>query len=181
MKRLNASFIIAATFLLATHAATAMQDGRKPAEEASAVAQYKSLGLTKYPRAVTAGEYKRDPHHTPVVAKIAHMDLSHYTLRFDSVSGGFVFDPSHATASNMVISIDPQSIDTGDQALDKKIAKQYFEIDQYPRITFTSSAVKITGDHTYVSGILDFHGIKTPLTLNVIYRGFADGRMGFSG
>jgi polyisoprenoid-binding protein YceI len=41
--------------------------------------------------------------------------------------------------------------------------------------------VKITGDHTYVSGILDFHGIKTPLTLNVIYRGFADGRMGFSG
>jgi hypothetical protein len=110
-----------------------MQDGRKPAEEASAVAQYKSLGLTKYPRAVTAGEYKRDPHHTSVVAKNAHMDLSHYTLRFDSVSGGFVFDPSHATASNMVISIDPQSIDTGDQALDKKIAKQYFEIDQYPR------------------------------------------------
>jgi polyisoprenoid-binding protein YceI len=181
MKNLHTSFGISRAFLLAAPIAVAMQESQRPAKDAAAVVQYKSLNLTKDLRAIEAGEYKLDPHHTSVIAKIAHMDLSHYTLRFDSVSGGFAFDPSRATASNVDISIDPQSIDTGDQGFDKKIAKRYFQIDQYPHITFTSSAVKITGANTYVSGVLDFHGVKRPMILNVVYRGFADGRMGFSG
>jgi polyisoprenoid-binding protein YceI len=81
----------------------------------------------------------------------------------------------------VTVSIDPQSVDTGDQAFDKKIAKRYFQVNQYPHITFSSSAVKITGDHMYVNGVLDFHGVKKALTLDAIYRGFAHGRMGFSG
>ncbi|WP_158753452.1 YceI family protein [Dyella sp. S184] len=181
MKSLLASFAIAVVSLLEAPAGIAMQASQSATEDAAALAQYKSLGLTKDPRAITAGEYKIDPHHTSVIAKLAHMDLSRYSLRFDSLSGGFLFDPSRTMAINLEISIAPQSVDTGDQAFDKKIAKRYFRIDQYPKITFSSSAVKIAGDHISVDGILDFHGVKKPLTLNVVYRGFAHGRMGFSG
>ena len=181
MKNLLASFAIAVAFLLAAPVGIAVQASQSAKEDATALAQYKSLALTKDPKAITAGEYKIDPHHTSVIAKLAHMDLSRYSLRFDSVSGGFSFDPTRAMAMNLEISIDPQSVDTGDQTFDKKIARRYFQIDQYPQITFSSSAVQIAGDHMSVDGILDFHGVKKPLTLNVIYRGFAHGRMGFSG
>jgi polyisoprenoid-binding protein YceI len=168
-------------WLMTVSLAASAQTEQKPPEDASAASQYKSLNLTKDPKAAAAGEYKLDPHHTSVIAKLAHMDLSRYTLRFDSVSGGYQFNPAQATASGLAISVDPKSVDTGDQAFDKRIAQKYFEADKYPAITFTSTTVKITGDQLVVSGVLDFHGVKKPLSLKVTYRGFAGTRMGFSG
>jgi polyisoprenoid-binding protein YceI len=176
---------IASTALLALLVAMPMavraQTAQKPAEDASAASQYKNLNLTKDPKAAAPGEYKLDPHHTSVTAKLAHMDLSRYSLRFDSVSGGFSFNPSTAAASGLAISIDPNSVSTGDPTFDKRIAQKYFESDKYPAITFTSATVKITGEHMVVDGVLDFHGVKKPVTLKVVYRGFASPRLGFSG
>jgi polyisoprenoid-binding protein YceI len=181
MKSRRAPLAISLAFLLSTSAVVAMQASHGSAEDASAVAQYQALRLTKDPTAAAAGDYKLDPHHASVIAKLAHMDLSHYTLRFDSLSGGFTFDPAHAMASNLQISMDAKSVDTGDPAFDKKIANRYLEVDRYPTVTFTASAVKITGDQFSVDGVLDFHGVRKPVTLGVVYLGFTHGRMGFSG
>jgi len=170
-----------AVLLLTAPIAIAAPKDQGSAEDVTATAQYKSLNVSKEPKVVAAGEYKLDPHHTSVTAKLAHMGLSHYTLRFDAVSGRFAFDPNHATASDVEISIDPKSVDTGDQAFDRKIASKYFETDKYPAIAFNSATVTIIGDHIRVAGILDFHGVKSPLVLNVTYHGFAQSRMGFSG
>jgi len=174
----NAAF---AALLVAAPIAMATQRDQSSAEDVTAATQYKSLNVSTNPKVVAAGEYKLDPHHTSVTAKLVHMGLSHYTLRFDAVSGRFAFDPHHAAASDVEISIDPKSVDTGDQVFDKKIASKYFETDKYPSLTFNSATVKIVGDHILVDGVLDFHGVKKPVALNVIYRGFAQSRMGFSG
>jgi polyisoprenoid-binding protein YceI len=170
-----------AALLVAAPIAMAVQRGQHPAEDATAAAQYKSLNVSKDPKVVVAGEYKLDPHHTSVIAKLAHMGLSRYTLRFDTVSGRYAFDPKHAAASDLEISIDPKSVDTGDQAFDKKIASKFLETEKFPSITFKSAKARIVGDHFRVEGILDFHGVKKPMILNVTYRGFAQSRMGFSG
>ena len=174
----NAAF---AALLVAAPIAMATQRDQSSAEDVTAATQYKSLNVSTNPKVVAAGEYKLDPHHTSVTAKLVHMGLSHYTLRFDAVSGRFAFDPHHAAASDVEISIDPKSVDTGDQVFDKKIASKYFETDKYPSLTFNSATVKIVGNHILVDGVLDFHGVKKPVALNVIYRGFAQSRMGFSG
>ena len=181
MTTLKIASIALLALLVTMPMAVAAQTAQKPAEDASAASTYKNLNLTKDPRAAAAGDYKLDPHHTSVTAKLAHMDLSRYTLRFDSVSGGFSFDPAQASASGLAISIDPKSVSTGDPTFDKRIAQKYFEADKYPAITFTSATVKISGEHMVVDGVLDFHGVKKPVTLNVIYRGFASPRLGFSG
>jgi polyisoprenoid-binding protein YceI len=181
MKTCYAIVTVSLALLASIPAGNAMQNAPAAAEDATAAAQYKALNLTKDPAMAAAGTYKLDPHHTSVVAKLVHMDLSHYTLRFDSISGGFDYDPAHATASNLQISLDPASIDTGDQAFDKRIAKRYLETDKYPAITFTASSVKMVGDQFHVDGMLDFHGAKKPLSLSVTYRGFTHARMGFSG
>lgn len=174
----NAAF---AALLVAAPIAMATQRDQSSAEDVTAATQYKSLNVSTNPKVVAAGEYKLDPHHTSVTAKLVHTGLSHYTLRFDAVSGRFAFDPHHAAASDVEISIDPKSVDTGDQVFDKKIASKYFETDKYPSLTFNSATVKIVGNHILVDGVLDFHGVKKPIALNVIYRGFAQSRMGFSG
>jgi len=174
----NAAF---ALLLVAAPIAIAAPKDQISAEDATAADQYRSLNVSMEPKAVAAGKYTLDPHHTSVTAKIAHMGLSHYTLRFDAVKGRFAFDPNHAAASDIEISIDPKSVDTGDQAFDKKIANKYFETDKYPSIVFNSARIKIVGDDIVVDGTLDFHGVKKPVTLNVAYRGFAQSRMGFSG
>jgi polyisoprenoid-binding protein YceI len=172
---------LAALLVTAPLAAAAAQRGQSSVEDATAAVQYKALNVSKDPKVVVAGEYKLDPHHTSVTVKLAHMGLSNYTLRFDAVSGRFAFDPDHATASDIEIAIDPKSIDTGDQVFDKKIANKYFETDKYPSIAFNSATVEVVGDHVVVDGVLDFHGVKKPVVLNVTYRGFAQSRMGFSG
>ena len=150
-----------------------------------AATQYNKLNLTRAPSAAAPGLYTLDPKHTSVTAKLAHEDLSHYTLRFDTVKGQFMFDPAHPTASPIQIVIDPNSVDTGNAAFDKTIAAQYFESAQYPSIIFTSTAITASGEHGVVDGVLDFHGVKTPIKLKVTFNGFTnlDGqpRMGFSG
>jgi polyisoprenoid-binding protein YceI len=174
----NAAF---AALFVAMPMAVAAQKNPGVAEDATAAAQYKALNVSKDPKVVAAGEYRLDPHHTSVIAKLAHMALSHYTLRFDTISGQLAFDPDNATASNLQISIDPTSVDTGDQAFDKEIATKYFETGKYPSIAFNATAVEIVGDHFLVDGILDFHGVRKPVALHVTYRGLAQSRMGFSG
>lgn len=173
----NTAFV---ALLVAAPISIAAPKDQTSAEDATAATQYKSLNVSREPSVVAPGEYKLDPHHTSVTAKLAHMGLSHYTLRFDVVSGRFSFDPKHAAASHVEISIDPKSVDTGDQAFDTKIAKKYFEADKYPSIAFNSATASIVGDHILVDGVLNFHGVKKPVVLNVTYHGFAQSRMGFS-
>ena len=175
----NAAF--AALLVAATPVAVAGQKDQGSVEDAAAVTQYKTLNVSTDPKVVQAGDYKLDPHHTSVTAKLAHMGLSRYTLRFDTVTGRFAFDAAHATAMGLEISIDPNSVDTGDPAFDRKIAGKYFESNRYPSIAFDSATVKIVGEHMLVDGILDFHGVKKPVVLTATYRGFAQSRMGFSG
>jgi len=105
--------------------AVAVEKDRGSAEGGTAAAEYEALNASKDPKAIVAGEYRLDPHHTSVTAKLAHMGLSDYTLRFDAVAGRFAFDSAYATAMGMAIAIETKSIDTGNQAFDRKIAGKY--------------------------------------------------------
>jgi len=178
--RIAASSIFVTLFASMAAATAASTLATKP-EDNGAAAQYRQLNVTKDPTAAAVGTYKLDPHHTSVVAKLAHMDLSRYTLRFDSVSGSFDFNPTTASASRVEIAIDPKSVDTGDAAFDKRIASKFFETDKYPTMSFTADIAKITDGHASVTGTLDFHGVKKKVVLDTTYRGFTQPRMGFSG
>ncbi len=178
--RIAANSLFLILLAITTFAAAATATISK-AEDAGAAAQYKQLHFSSDPAAAAAGTYQLDPHHTSVLAKLAHMNLSRYTLRFDKVSGSFQFDPLTAAATQLHIAIDPTSVDTGDPAFDKRIAAKFFESDKFPAMTYTAEAVKIADGHVAVMGMLDFHGVKKQILLNTTYRGAAQSRMGFSG
>ena len=139
------------------------------------------------PAAAAPGPYKLDKHHASVTLKVTHMGLSHYTMRFDTIDGGYSYDPAHPGASKIDIAIDPTSVDTDDSAFNKEIADQFLEAGKYPALTFTSTKiVPGTDGHGKVYGDLTFHGVTKPVTLEVTYNGSLVGmmkehRMGFSG
>lgn len=142
--------------------------------------------LSTDPSAAEAGTYTLDKAHTSVTLKLSHLGLSYYTLRFDGVSGRYSYDPAHPEATRLEVSIDPNSIDTGDAAFNRQIASDFFDSAKYPTLRFVSTGVRSGGeDHGTVTGDLSFHGVTRPVTLDVIYNGAGKGekqeaRMGFS-
>jgi len=140
------------------------------------------------PAKAPAGNYELDPRHAALIVKIAHLGgFSHYTMRFNSLTGAFVYDPANWKATKVTISIDPKSIDSEIPAFNKEIAG-FFEPQKYPAIVFTSTSVDGGADGKgTVTGDLNFHGVTKPVTLDVTFNGSGPGmlgagtRMGFSG
>lgn len=151
----------------------------------AALAQMPAPKVLTDPKAAPAGTYKLDIRHASATVKLAHMGLSRFTMRFDKIEGGFAYDPAHPTASKVEVKIDPKSIDTGYPEFNQEIYEKFLDADKFPAITFTSTKINAVGDHGTVDGVLDFHGVKKPITLHVTYRGFTEmmkqQRMGFSG
>lgn len=145
---------------------------------------------TADPAKVPAGTYVLDKRHASLTLRIAHLGFSHYTLRMDSLDGGFTYDPANWQATKLTFTVDPKSVDTHDPAFDKQIAG-YFEPEKYPAITFVSTAVEgvVQDQETKgtVSGDLSLHGVTRPVTLDVTFDGAGHGvgplgtRLGFSG
>ena len=140
------------------------------------------------PAKVPAGEYVLDPHHASLLVKIPHMGFSNYTMRFDKLDGRFTYDPANWTATQVTITVDPTSINTGQPSFDKAIAgPDYFDAAKYPAITFVSTAVDGQDGKGTVTGDLTFHGVTKPVTLDVVFNGVGPGmlgvgtRLGFSG
>jgi polyisoprenoid-binding protein YceI len=138
------------------------------------------------PAAVPAGAYVLDPRHASLTARVSHMGLSDYTMRFDRLDAHFDYDPTQPLATKLVVDVDPASLDVGDAAIGKRFAAEFLDAGGAPQITFTSTAITLTDQtHGTVTGDLAFHGEVHPVTLAVTFNGYGASliggrRMGFS-
>lgn len=147
--------------------------------------------VSQDPAKVPAGAYGLDPKHASLLVRIPHMGgFSHYTMRFNKIDGTFTYDPATWTATQVTMTVDPASIDTGQADFNKTIAgPSYFDAAKYPAITFVSNKVEagVEGGKGTVSGDLTFHGVTKPVSLDVTFNGVGPGiipggtRLGFSG
>ena len=138
------------------------------------------------PSSAPAGHYVLDPRHASVVARVRHMGLSNYTMRFDHIAGDYDFDPGRPEATRVSVTIDAHSIDTGDAGISRQFAGQFLDADANPNIIFTSTSLKRgEANHGTMAGDLTFHGVTRPIVLDVTYDGteaslIGGRRMGFS-
>jgi polyisoprenoid-binding protein YceI len=141
---------------------------------------------TRDPLKVPAGNYEMDKRHASLVVRVLHMGFSHYTMRFNSLSGTFSYDPADWQATKASIRVDPKSIDTEENAFNKTVAG-YFEPEKYPVILFNATGLTPTGEgQAQMTGDLTLHGVTKPVTLDVTFNGVGPGltggtRLGFSG
>lgn len=142
---------------------------------------------TRDPAKAPAGNYELDHRHASLIVKIVHMGFSHYTMRFNGITGAFTYDPAAWQSTKVNINVDPKSIDTEENAFNKTVAG-YFEPDKYPAITFVSTGLTQTAEgQGKLNGDLTLHGVTKPVTLDVVFNGAGPGllgagtRVGFSG
>ena len=134
------------------------------------------------PAAAPAGLYVLDKSHASVVAKVSHMGLSFYTLRFDALDARFDYDPAKPEASQITATVDANSLDVGDPKTGPQFARDFLAAAVFPRITFVSTGIQRTAPgHGLVTGNLTLGGVTRPVILDVVFNGSGPGPFGVGG
>lgn len=113
--------------------------------------------------------YQIDPKHSAARFKVRHMMIANVGGEFNSVSGTVDFDEAKPDQSRIDASIDANSLHTGDPQRDGHIkGADFFDVAQFPAITFRSTKVAAAGSGSYtVTGDLTLRGVTKPVTLKV--------------
>jgi polyisoprenoid-binding protein YceI len=112
-----------------------------------------------------AETYGIDPAHSGVHFKISHIGLSWIHGRFNNYTGTFAIDPDDAGKCSFEMKINTESIDTNNNMRDNHLrSPDFFNVKQFPAISFESTGVKAVKDGYEVTGDLTMHGVTKPVT-----------------
>ena len=124
----------------------------------------------------TADDYVIDAAHSGVTFKISHLGLSWIHGRFDDFAGNFTIDSSDPAKSSFTLNIKPESVDTNNSGRDEHLkSPDFFNVKQFPALSFTSTAVKPIEGGYEVTGDLTMHGETKPVTFSL--KGGKNGRI----
>ncbi len=132
-----------------------------------------------------AGTWAIDPVHSEVSFTVRHMMVSKVRGRFDKFEGTIVTteDP---LGSSVTASVDLSSINTGQEQRDAHIrSADFFEVEKYPAMTFTSTAVKEAEEGLVLEGDLSLKGVTRSVAFTLEVNGigpdaYGGTRVGFS-
>ncbi len=119
-----------------------------------------------------AGTWAIDPVHSEVSFVVRHMMVSKVRGRFDKFEGSIVTadDP---LASTVTASVDLSSINTGQEQRDAHIrSADFFEVEKYPTMNFTSTAIKASKEGYVLEGDLTLKGVTRAVAFNLEISGF---------
>lgn len=119
-----------------------------------------------------AGTWTVDPVHSDLSFKVRHLMVGNVRGKFHGVTGTLVLaeDPLNST---VVAEIDLASIDTGNEQRDADLrSARFFDVANYPTMTYRSRSVRRDGESFVVDGELSLHGIAREAELQVEVNGF---------
>src|ERR1700712_2507072 len=105
------------------------------------------------------GTWTIDAAHSDVSFSVRHMMVSKVKGRFGSFSGTIVTaeNPSESTAT---AEIDLNSIDTNNAQRDAHVrSADFFDVEKYPSMTFTSTSIEGAGTEFVLHGDLSLKGV----------------------
>src|SRR5579875_902192 len=128
-----------------------------------------------------------DPSHSEASFSVKHMMFATVRGHFNVLSGHLHIDEQHSENSWVEAQVDAASVDTRDERRDGHLkSPDFFDVQNYPTITFKSTKVEPVGDHEYnVYGDLSMHGVTKPVVFKAEYSGqvkdaFGNQRAGLS-
>lgn len=140
---------------------------------------------SKDPADMPAGTYAVDKTHASLVARVRHMGLSAYTVRFTGFEASYSWDPKSPQTASVEATFQAASLDTGEPKFNGEFAEKFLDAKANPTIRFVSTSIVQTspGKGT-LTGDLTLRGVTKPVTLDVTFGGYASGvtgqRSGFS-
>jgi polyisoprenoid-binding protein YceI len=133
---------------------------------------------------LTAGTWNLDPSHTEASFTVRHAGISKVRGTVPVASGTIVVGDD-LSASSVTASLDATKVSTGDANRDGHLLSgDFFDVENAPTWTFTSTAVRGTGASFVAVGDLTIHGVTQSVELEVTYNGsavdpFGNTRVGF--
>lgn len=114
-----------------------------------------------------------DPSHSEIHFKVKHLMINTVTGSFKKFDASLETSSEDLTDAKITFSADIASIDTGMEMRDTHLkSNDFFNAEQYPQLTFASTAFIKTGDNTYkLKGDLTIGDITKPIELDVEYGG----------
>lgn len=93
--------------------------------------------------------------------EIGNMKVRTVQGTFSGMSGTLHFDANDLSQSYFKVCIDAASVNTENEKRDEHLRSgDFFEVDKYPEICFTSQSIQKTADGFVTKGVMDMHGVK---------------------
>ena len=112
--------------------------------------------------------YMLDASHSQIVFSYNHLGFSTTTGMFSGFEGTIELDAENPSASSVEVSFPAQSLITGWPAREGHfLSEDFFGADANPLVTFTSTAIEVTGDNTgMITGDLTMNGNTKSVVLD---------------
>ncbi|WP_460106495.1 YceI family protein [Streptomyces sp. YKOK-J1] len=134
------------------------------------------------------GEWAIDPAHSRIGFSVRHAMVTTVRGAFTEYESRLYFDAGDPARSRADIVMYTASVDTGVEQRDAHlVGREFLDAATFPRMTFTSNAVRLAGEDVYrMAGDLTIKNVTRPVDLELTYIGhvtdpFGYERVGFDG
>lgn len=111
--------------------------------------------------------------HSSIGFTVRHLVVSKVRGKFGRFTGSIRLDEHDLAATQVDVSIETASVDTGVEQRDNHLrSADFFDVEKYPAMTFKSTRVEPgKNGELHLHGNLTLHGVTRPVTLEVEYAG----------
>jgi polyisoprenoid-binding protein YceI len=134
-----------------------------------------------------SGDYTIDASHTRIGFSARHAMVTKVRGHFEEFEGSAHVDTANPSASSVTVTINAASVTTGNAQRDGHLkTPDFFDVENYPQITFVSTDVERDGSEWAITGDLTINGVTKSVTVPFEETGsakdpFGNTRVGFEG
>jgi polyisoprenoid-binding protein YceI len=115
-----------------------------------------------------------DPAHSELQFKVKHLMITTVTGSLKSLSASLTSSSDDFENAGVKFEAETGSIDTGNTDRDNHLkSADFFDADQFPKITFESASLNKDGEDYTLKGNLTIKGVTKPVKINVDFGGIA--------
>lgn len=129
------------------------------------------LALTAFTHSLTT--WQNDAPHSQLGFTVTHLGINDVSGTFNDIDVQVTASQADFSDARFALVAKTASIDTRVDARNTHLkSADFFDVEKYPTLTFTSTGTAKTGENRYkLSGDLTLHGVTRPVTMDLVYKG----------
>ncbi len=155
----------------AANAPKAAVGSAKPVATGTSSATTKSAPTTSSTAAASAAAPAGDAVTFPIDTSASKVEFvgskvtGKHEGKFEKFSGSITVTGGKAETAKIAVEIDATSLKTDAEKLDGHLkSADFFDVEKFPKATFTSTEIKVEGEKATITGNLNLHGVEKSIS-----------------